>query len=315
MWHGHTCHLTLDRQTGQRHKINPINGKDMDDLYRETQRNSKYIRDQGYDLEEMWECQWLAMKRDEAIDCKHYWNKTWRTSEEKIIEAVRQGQLFGVVECDIRVPDDQKATFAEMPPIFKNVDVTKDDIGDYMKEFAEQHGIMTQPRRLLIGSMFGEKILLTTPYLKWCLDHGLQVTKIYQVIEWEGDDCFAKVGERISQARRDGDADSDKKALADMEKLLGNSYYGKTVTDKERHKQVLFSNGETFVQNQVNQPLFHDLNPITDSVYEITMNKKVIRLDLPLQIGFFVYQYAKVRMLSFYYDYLMKFLDWQLHMK
>ena len=39
------------------------------------------------------------------------------------------------------------------------------------------------------------------------------------------------------------------------------------------------------------------------------MAKKTIKQDLPLQIGFFVYQYAKLLMLEFYYDFLDKFLD------
>ena len=38
------------------------------------------------------------------------------------------------------------------------------------------------------------------------------------------------------------------------------------------------------------------------------MAKKMIRLNLPLHIGFFVYQYAKLRMLEFYYDFLLKFV-------
>ena len=30
---------------------------------------------------------------------------------------------------------------------------------------------------------------------------------------------------------------------------------------------------------------------------------------MPLQVGFFVYQYAKLRMLQFYYDFLDKYID------
>ena len=37
--------------------------------------------------------------------------------------------------------------------------------------------------------------------------------------------------------------------------------------------------------------------------------KKTIKLNLPIQVGFFVYQYAKLRMLQFYYDFLDKYLD------
>ena len=39
------------------------------------------------------------------------------------------------------------------------------------------------------------------------------------------------------------------------------------------------------------------------------MAKKVIKYDLPVQIGFFVYQYAKLRMLQFYYDFMDQYLD------
>ena len=38
------------------------------------------------------------------------------------------------------------------------------------------------------------------------------------------------------------------------------------------------------------------------------MTKKILRLNLPIQIGFFVYQYAKLRMLEFYLDFLVKFI-------
>lgn len=39
------------------------------------------------------------------------------------------------------------------------------------------------------------------------------------------------------------------------------------------------------------------------------MAKKIVKWGLPLQIGFFVYQYAKLRMLQFYYDCLLKYVD------
>ena len=39
------------------------------------------------------------------------------------------------------------------------------------------------------------------------------------------------------------------------------------------------------------------------------MAKKVIVQDLPLHIGFFVYQYAKMKMLEFYYDVIHTFVD------
>ena len=49
-------------------------------------------------------------------------------------------------------------------------------------KYAEENDVMKQARRSLIGSMFGEKILLATPLLKWYLEHGLEATRVYQVL-------------------------------------------------------------------------------------------------------------------------------------
>jgi hypothetical protein len=59
----------------------------------------------------------------------------------------------------------------------------------------------------LLGSMFGEKIMIITPLLKWYLLKGLVVTRIYQVVEYSPATCFQKFGEAVSDARRAGDAD------------------------------------------------------------------------------------------------------------
>ena len=78
-------------------------------------------------------------------------------------------------------------------------------------------------------------------------------------------------------------------------------------SNKERHRQVKFCDDDE-VPNLINSPFFRELNPIDDDTYEVESSKKKIELDLPLQVGFFVYQYAKLRMLQFYYDFLDKYL-------
>ena len=53
-----------------------------------------------------------------------------------------------------------------------------------MKAYAEEKGIMNQKRTCLIGSMYGEKIMVISPLLKWYVEHGLKVTQIHQVVEY-----------------------------------------------------------------------------------------------------------------------------------
>ena len=91
-------------------------------------------------------------------------------------------------------------------------------------------------------------------------------------------------------------------------KLLGNSAYGKTITNKDNHRDLVFCDDEE-APKKVNEPQFRQLNILGNDLYEVEMAKKKIKYDLPLHIGFFVYQYAKLWMLAFYYDFLDKYLD------
>ena len=158
--------------------------------------------------------------------------------------------------------------------------------------------------------MKGEKILLTTPLLRWYIEHGLVVDKIYQIVEYIPKTCFKPFGEMITDARRAGDADPNKQLIADTMKLIGNSGYGKTVTNKAKHKTINYCH-EAAASRFINDTNFYRLDPVDaeETTYEVTSHKKRIRYDLPHTIGFFVYQYAKLRMLAFYYDFMLKFLD------
>ena len=60
----------------------------------------------------------------------------------------------------------------------------------------------------------------------WYLEHGLEVTRVYQVIEFDPSRCFKKFTENITNDRRAGDRDPSLKAIADTSKLIGNSFYG-----------------------------------------------------------------------------------------
>ena len=165
-------------------------------LLADTKKHSAYLR-RHVNVIEMWECQW---KRERDPPPRQKWTMT----QQQIIAAVVDGTLFGMIECDIRVPSELRAKFAEMQPIFKNATVTRDDIGPFMREYAEENDIMSTPRRMLVGSYHGKKILLATPLLQWYLAHDLVVDRVYQIVEYERKPCFRQFGESVSTARRAG---------------------------------------------------------------------------------------------------------------
>ena len=92
-----------------------------------------------------------------------------------------------------------------------------------MKDFASNNNIKPESRRTLVGGMAGKKIMLATPLLKWYIEHGLEITRVYQGIEYTPKECFSDFVSNVSNSRRDGDADSSKSILADTSKLIGKS--------------------------------------------------------------------------------------------
>ena len=102
-------------------------------------------------------------------------------TEKEILEAVKQDELFGMVEVDIAVPEeweqgfqqpdnlDPYDYFSEMSPIFCTTDIPFEAIGKHMQNFARESEMSTKPRRLLVGGMKARKMLLATPLLKWYL--------------------------------------------------------------------------------------------------------------------------------------------------
>ena len=292
----HGCPKCYDHE-----ETNTLNGKTMVTLLANTKKHTAYLR-RHVKVVEMWECTWKR-ERDPPPRQK------WQMTQQQIITAVVDGRLFGMVECDLHVPEHLQDHFAEMQPIFKNATVTRDDIGPFMRQYAVDHDIMSTPRRMLVGSYRGDKILLTTPLLQWYIAHGLVVDRVYQIIEYEPKPCFQNFGDSVSAARRAGDADPDKAIIADTMKLLGNSAYGKTVTNVDRHRDVKYcTEVGTSLSLLIGNKRFRQLDVVTDDAYEITSSKARVTYDLPHHIGFFVYQYAKLRMLEFYYDFVDRYV-------
>ena len=296
----HGCYFHGCPKCYDQNETNKLNGKTMATLLADTKKHTAYLR-RHVKVVEMWECGWKR-ERDPPPRQK------WKMTQQQIIAAVVDGTLFGMVECDVRVPEHLQDHFAEMQPIFKNTTVTCDDIGSFMRQYAEEHDIMSTPRRMLVGSYHGEKILSATPLLRWYLAHGLVVDRVYQVVSYEPNPCFQRFGESVSAARRNGDVDPDKSIIADTMKLLGNTGYGKTVTNVDRHRDIKYCT-EVGTSSHINNKRFRQLDVVTEDAYEVTSNKARVTYDLPLHIGFFVYQYAKLRMLQLYYDFIDRYVE------
>ena len=111
--------------------------RELDELRRD------YLQEKGFAVIEMWECEWWRLYKTTISVKQHIREKfPYRRSllEHQLLRGMKKGNLFGYVQCDIEVPKNLRANFAEFPPIFMNTLVSKNDIGDLMKTYAEDGG-------------------------------------------------------------------------------------------------------------------------------------------------------------------------------
>ncbi len=145
----------------------------------------KYPHTYGYNLTEIRECEWGSEQRRSvhvrnfltSIRLPHIQKKTM-TPNEVLKYIYRQVPLWPCRVWSVR------STYIGLRfcgNATKNIEITRNDIGDHMKAYAEEEGLMNTPRRSLIGIMFGSHILLATPLIQCVLSYGLEIQNIYEV--------------------------------------------------------------------------------------------------------------------------------------
>ena len=204
-----------------------------------------------------------------------------------MLKRIDEDKLFGYVQCDLEVPEELYERFANFPPIFKNSNVGREDIGDFMREYAEKNDLLMKPQRMLISSYKLNNGLVVTPLLKFYLKLGLRCTKIYRFVEYTPQKCFNDFVQSVVDARRKGDENLDSSVVAETMKLLGNSSYGYQIMDPSRHTETLYLNEEK-THKAINNRLFRRLNSVSRDIYEVELVKSTIEHREPIIVGFFI---------------------------
>ena len=100
-----------------------------------------FIRGKGFTVLEKWECDWRRLYKAskkvkkrirENFPCRH------SLAAEQLLEEIKNNN---------QVHENLTANFANFHSIFKNNLVSKNDIGDLMKTYAEEEGIISDLRK------------------------------------------------------------------------------------------------------------------------------------------------------------------------
>ena len=146
------------------------------------------------------------------------------------------------------------------------------------------------------------------PLLLFYLQLGLVCKKIHRFLQYTPIKCFDNFVQSAVDARRQRDENPNSSVVAETMKLRASSSYGYQIMDGSRHTLTKFLTDER-THSAINSKTFKELNHITDQLYEVELVKSEIEHSEPIIVGFFILQYAKLRMLGLYYNFFEKFCD------
>ena len=197
-----------------------------------------YIQEKGFKVIEMWECEWWRLYKTTNTVKQHireHFPHRRSLAAEQLLEEIKKKKLFGYVQCDIEVPENLRPKFVNFPPIFKKTLVSKSDIGDLMKNYAEEERLLSQPRKMLISSFTLQNGTLITPLLLFYLQLDRVSTKIHPFVDHTPNKCSNSFVQSAVDARRQGDENPNSSAVAETMKFLANTSYGHQIMDRSRH--------------------------------------------------------------------------------
>ena len=146
-------------------------------------------------------------------------------TKHQLLEGKSKGNLFGYVQCDIEVPRISKANFTKFPPLFKDTLVSKNDIGDLTKNYAEEEGIMSQPQKMLMSSSTLQNGTPITLLLLFSWQLGLGCTIIHRFLEHTPKKCLGSFVQSALDERRQSDENPRSSVVAETMELLANNSY------------------------------------------------------------------------------------------
>ena len=162
------------------------------------------IQEKDFTVIEMWECEWWQLYKKTTTDKLHIRkNFPYRRSltQQQLLERKKKGKVLSCVQGGVEVPEKERANFDYFPPLFKNTLVSKNDIPDLIKRYAEEEKIMSQPPKMLISSFTLHNGNPITALLLFYLQLGLFVTKKQRFVQYIPKKIFSSFVQSAVDAR------------------------------------------------------------------------------------------------------------------
>ena len=132
--------------------------------------------------------------------------------------------------------------------------------------------------------------------LKQALNHGLKLETVYNAISFSQDAWLKPYIDRNTEFRMNAANEFEK----DYYKLLNNSFYGKTMENVRKHRDIRLVNTDSKRSKLASEPNYYSTKHISEDLLIMEMKKRDIYMNKPLYLEQTILDHSKMLMYEFW---------------
>ena len=209
---------------------------------------------------------------------------------------------------DLQYPKELHEADNDYPVAVERMKVSK-MISPYIQALGESINHKVGECEKLIANLYDKKeYVVSGDNLRFYLDHGLVLTKIHSVVQYEQKAWMMPYIKFNSEKRAEPNATEFEK---NFYKLMNNAVFGKTMENvRNRIDYHLVTTAENLKHDRITKltakPSYKNFQRFSDDLVGIEMYKTSVTLNKPIAVGFSVLDFSKIHMLDFHYNTIRK---------
>ena len=208
-----------------------------------------------------------------------------------------------ILEVDLEYPEELHDIHNDYPLCPEKNEVTYDMLSKYCKDIVDWYDIKIGGVKKLIPNLSGKvRYIVHYKNLIYYLSLGMKLIKIYRILSFKQSNWLISYVDFNTDKRQNSPDQFSK----DLYKLLSNCIYGKSIENQRKRINVKLVNDKKAYQKIVNKPNFVSQKIIDKKFVTVHCSKKVLTLNKPIYVGFFILELSKLLMNQFHYDYVLK---------
>ena len=185
-----------------------------------------------------------------------------------------------ILEVDVKYPKNIRMLHSDLPFLPERMKINK-------------------CTRLVCTTQNKENYAVHIRALKQALNHGLKLTKVHRIIQFDQEAWLEPYIVMNTKLRKKAKNDFEK----DFFKLMNNSVFGKTMENVRNHRNIKVVTSDKRRSILVSEPNYHSSKCISKDLMIIEMGKVEVKMNKPLLLGQML-DVSKTLMYEFWYDYI-----------